>query len=67
MKKLKNILLMLAMAGFILGTGLSACGGKKTDGSSETTEHPADGEEHPAEESEHPSEHPTEKKEHPSN
>lgn len=60
MKKLKNILMMLAMAGFILGTGLAACGGKKTDGASETTEHPA-------EESEHPSEHPSEDKEHPSN
>ncbi len=51
---------MLSLTGFILGTGLSACGNKKTDESGESTEYPA-------EESEHPSEHPTENKEHPSN
>ncbi|WP_209330375.1 hypothetical protein [Lunatimonas salinarum] len=60
MKKLKTILMMLSLTGFILGTGLSACGNKKTDESGESTEYPA-------EESEHPSEHPTENKEHPSN
>ncbi|SDC51301.1 hypothetical protein SAMN04488104_100140 [Algoriphagus faecimaris] len=73
MKKLKTIFMMLALAGFVFGTGLSSCGGKKADTTEESSEHPAEeGSEHPAEEgSEHPSEgaeHPTEgdSSEHPS-
>lgn len=65
---------MLALAGFVFGTGLSSCGGKKADSTEESSEHPAEeGSEHPADEGgEHPtegdsSEHPAGGGEHPDN
>ncbi|MFC3417554.1 hypothetical protein [Algoriphagus hitonicola] len=73
MKKLKTIFMMLALAGFILGTGLSSCGGKKADSTEEATEQPAEeSSEHPEEGGEHPAEgdsteHPAEGGEHPDN
>ncbi|WP_081634916.1 hypothetical protein [Lunatimonas lonarensis] len=61
MKRIKTIFLSMAVVGLLLGTGITGCGGKKTDSESEKTEHPSEGSEHPneGESKEHPSEHPS--------